>query len=117
MIHCLFASWAKPDPIAPSPAKPFEFQAKGVLSGLVTDIQTGAPVQDAVVRISLPRVYHCRTDANGFYSLESIPQAGTANVTVESKEYIGASAQDQKRVVLLSPDKQAVQYFQMRPVN
>jgi hypothetical protein len=88
-----------------------------VLSGLVTDIQTGGPVRDAIVRISLRRVYQCRTDANGFYSLESIPQAGTANVTVESKQYLRASAQDQKRVVLLSPDKQAVQYFQMRRVN
>ncbi len=110
-------AWAKPDPIAPSPAKPFEFKAKGVLSGLVTDIQTGAPVQDAVVRISLAGVYSSRTDAHGFYSLESIPQAGTANVTVESKEYPGASAQDQERVVPLSPDKQAVQHFQMRRVN
>ncbi len=109
--------WAKPDPIAPTPARPLEFQAKGVLSGLVTDIRTGAPVRDAVVRISLPRVSNCHTDANGFYSLESIPQAGTANVTVESKEYIGASAQDQKRVVPLSPDKQAVQHFQMRRVS
>jgi RNA polymerase sigma factor (sigma-70 family) len=108
---------AKPDPVASSPARPLEFQAKGVLSGLVTDIQSGAPVQDAVVRISLSRVYYCRTDANGFYSLESIPQAGAANVTIESKEYIGASAQDRKRVVLLSPDKQAVQYFQMRRVD
>ena len=95
-------------------AKPAEFKAKGVLSGLVTDIDTGAAVQDAVVRISLPRVYHCRTDANGLYSLASIPQAGTANVTVELKGYVGASARDQKRVVPLSPDKQAVQHFQMQ---
>jgi len=78
-------AWAKPDSIAPSQARPFEFQAKGVLSGLVTEIQTGAPVREALVRISLRRVYHCRTDAHGFYCLESIPQAGTANVTVESK--------------------------------
>jgi RNA polymerase sigma factor (sigma-70 family) len=105
---------ANPDPIAPNPARTFEFQARGVLSGLVTDVQTGAPVRDAVVRISFSRVYDCRTDANGFYSLESIPEAGTANVTVESKEYIGASAQDQKRVVLLSPDAQTVEHFQMR---
>jgi RNA polymerase sigma factor (sigma-70 family) len=105
---------AKPGPIAPSPAGPFEFQARGVLSGLVTDMQTGAPVQDALVRISLRRVYQCRTDANGFYSLESIPEAGTANVTVESQDYIGASAQDQKRVVPLSPDTQAVEHFRMR---
>ncbi len=108
---------AKPDSIAPSPAGPFEFQARGVLSGLVTDIQTGAPVPDALVRISLSRAYYLRTDANGFYSLASIPQAGTANVTVESKEYVGASAQDRKRVVPLRPDKQAVQHFQMRRVS
>ena len=101
----------------PEQAKPAEFKARGVLSGLVTDIETGAPIQNAVVRISLPHVYHCRTDANGFYSLESIPQAGTANVTVESNEYLGASAQDEKREVPLSPDKQAVQHFQMRRVN
>jgi hypothetical protein len=88
-----------------------------VLCGLVTDVQTGAPVQDAIVRISLSRVYRCRTDANGFYSLESIPQDGTANLTVESKEYIGASAQDQNRVVSLSPDKQAVQHFQIQRVR
>jgi len=108
---------AKPDPIAPSSSGPFEFRAKGVLSGLVTDIQTGAPLQNAVVRISLPHVYYCRTDANGFYCLESIPEGGTANVTVESKEYIGASAQDQTRVVPLNPERQAVQHFQMRRVN
>ena len=108
---------AKPDPIAPSSARPFEFKAKGMLSGLVTDIQTGAPVQDAVVRISLPSVYRCRTDANGFYSLARVPRAGTANMTVESKEYTTASAQDQKRVVPLSPDRRAVQHFQMRRVN
>lgn len=108
---------AKPDPLVPNPARPLEFKAKGVLSGLVTDIQTGAPVRDAVVRVLLPRVYHCHTDANGFYSLESVPQAGTADVTVESKEYVGASARDRSRVVPLSPDQQAVQHFQMRRVN
>ncbi|HNS21090.1 MAG TPA: sigma-70 family RNA polymerase sigma factor [Sedimentisphaerales bacterium] len=108
---------AKLDPVVPSAATPFEFRAKGVLCGLVTDVQTGAPVQDAIVRISLSRVYRCRTDANGFYSLESIPQDGTANLTVESKEYIGASAQDQNRVVSLSPDKQAVQHFQIQRVR
>jgi hypothetical protein len=105
---------ASPDPIAPNPARTFEFQAKRVLSGLVTDVQTGAPVRDAVVRISFSRVYDCRTDANGFYSLESIPEAGTANVTVESKEYIEASARDRKCEVPLGPDKQVVQHFQMR---
>jgi RNA polymerase sigma factor (sigma-70 family) len=106
--------WATPDPIAPTPAGPFEFKAKGVLSGLVTDVQTGAPVRDAVVRISLRRTYDCLTDTNGFYSLETIREAGTANVTVESRKYIGASAQDQKRVVPLSPDARAVEHFQMR---
>jgi hypothetical protein len=33
---------------------------------------------------------------------------------VESKEYVGASAQDEQRLVPLSPDQQAVQHFQMR---
>ncbi len=108
---------AKLHPIVPGAATPFEFKARGVLSGLVTDIQTGAPIQDAIVRISLSRVYRCRTDANGFYSLENIPQGGTANVTVESKEYVGASAQDQAREVALSPDRQAVEHFQMRRVR
>jgi len=109
---------AKTDPTAPSPAKPIEFQAKGMLSGLVTDLQTGAPIRDAVLRISLPDgYYYSRTDAKGFYRFESIPRTGTANVTVESKGYIGVSAQDQKRVVSLHPDKQAVQHFQMQRVD
>ncbi|MCX5643287.1 MAG: sigma-70 family RNA polymerase sigma factor [Phycisphaerae bacterium] len=103
------------DLAAQTAPKPFEFQPRGVLSGLVTDAQTGEPVRDALVQITMGRVYHARTDPNGFYSLETIPQAGNASVTVDSKEYVGVSRQDPSPVVIhLSPDRQTVQHFPLR---
>jgi RNA polymerase sigma factor (sigma-70 family) len=105
---------ARQDLTARTTPKSPEFQPRGVLSGLVTDAQTGAPVPGALVQITLGRVYIARTDENGFYSLETIPQAGNAAVTVDSKEYVGVSGQAASPVVLLSPDRQTVQHFQLR---
>ncbi len=103
---------AKQEPKAPTPD---EFKPRGALSGLITDAQTGKPVQDALARVSLRRIYHARTDADGFYCFESIPEAGNYRVTVDSREYVGVSENDRSQMLPLSPEKQAVQHFQLPP--
>jgi|GEM_PF-724540 len=94
-------------------AKQFEFTPKGVLSGRITDIETGEPVRDARLAITMGRVYTARTDANGFYSLEKIEKAGDFRVSVVSREYIGIPDDDRNSNVHLSPDKQIVKHLQL----
>ncbi len=90
----------------------FEFKARGALSGLITDAITGEPVTDARIYISVPTVHNTTTDANGFYSFESIDRYGDCSITVFSKQYIGITDWDRERI-LLEKDKQMVRHFEL----
>ena len=100
--------------VAPENAeKSFEFKAGGVLSGLITDIETGEPVRDARLLVSTSGIYTARTDANGFYCLEKIDKAGDFRISIVSQEYVGIPDNDRNTIVHLSPDKQIVKHFQL----
>ncbi len=97
----------------PGDPKPFEFKPKGVLSGVITDAQTGEPVRDALVRISMQRIFDTRADANGFYYFEKIHQDGNFDIAVDSKQYIGIPWTGRNAKVHLSRNKQVVKHFQL----
>ena len=94
-------------------ARPFEFAPRGVLSGLITDAETGEPVKDALVRVSMSRIFDTQTDANGFYWIEKVHEAGNFDVAVDSKAYMGLAWDSKSPVMYLSNDKQAVKHFQL----
>ena len=91
---------------------PFEFTPRGILSGIVTDVETGQPVSDALVRITRNRIFDTRTDARGFYSFEEIHEAGNFTIAVDSKDYVGIPWDRNCPIIALSKDKQAVRHFQ-----
>jgi RNA polymerase sigma factor (sigma-70 family) len=93
--------------------KKFEFQPRGVLSGLVTDVETGEPVSDAIVRITRSEIREARTDENGFYHIDEIREPGGFSVGIDSKRYIGLSWTASNLVLPLSMDKQTVKHFQL----
>jgi len=93
--------------------RPYEFAPKGVLSGMITDAETGEPVRDALVRVSMRRIFDTRTDANGFYWFEKIHEAGNFDIAIDSKEYVGIAWGERNPVVHLSQDSQAVRHFQL----
>lgn len=104
-------------PVRPVPAnveasKPV-FESQGVLSGLVTDAQTGAPVADAEVTISPGRLQRTTTDPNGFYSFESIEKDGDYSIGVFSNAYIGFTSFDTQPKMHLKKNGQAVKHFQL----
>ena len=97
---------------APGATGPYEFKARGVLSGLITDSATGAPIQDALVDIS-NNGSRARTDEHGFYSIEKIYRPGNCRITVASKAYVGIGYDAKRSLINLSQDKQMVRHFQL----
>lgn len=89
------------------------FQPRGMLSGRITDIETGEPVSGAQLMISSGDVYTATTDANGFYCFEGIDAVGDYDVAVTCEEYVGASQGEDSLAVHLSPDAQIVRHFQL----
>ncbi|MHC4222273.1 MAG: carboxypeptidase-like regulatory domain-containing protein, partial [Planctomycetota bacterium] len=66
----------------------FKFKPKGVLSGQITDIETGQPVTDARVKINIGPIFEAVTDPNGFYYFKSIDTDGNYEIRVITKEYV-----------------------------
>jgi len=92
---------------------PFEFEPKGVLSGLITDTETGEPVVNAWVEIAGGPSRRVQTDAHGFYSFDKVPQAGNLNVSVDALTHVGIQRGRDNPAVNLSDDKQVVRHFQL----
>lgn len=99
-------------PAGADKADGYVFKPKGVLSGLITDVNTGEPVTDARVYISVRRIYSTETDANGFYSFEKIRSDGEYHVTVFSKKYIGIR-EWARQSIHLEKDTQIVKHFEL----
>ena len=90
----------------------YKFKAKGVLSGLITDIETGEPVVNTEVTLG-SRNYLTTTDENGFYSLDTIGDDGNYQIGVFSKDYIGIVEDDRQPRIHLKKDSQFVKHFQL----
>jgi protocatechuate 3,4-dioxygenase beta subunit len=91
------------------------FHFKGVLSGLVTDIQTGEPVTDAKLYMSHVnggRIYESKTDENGFYSFNDIDVDGNYGIQLFSKTNIGIHDRD-KATIHLQKEKQKAKHFDL----
>ncbi|MGE5295537.1 MAG: sigma-70 family RNA polymerase sigma factor, partial [Solirubrobacterales bacterium] len=101
--------------VATGEAGESEFQPKGVLCGRVADVKTGEPVSGASVTVSLGDVYlyTVTTDANGFYFLENIDEAGDYSLAVACEEYVGVSQGDGNLAVHLNRDTQIVKDIQL----
>lgn len=107
----------KPAPISqttdiPKPAE-YIFEAKGVLSGLITDAETGDPVTDAEIAISSGRLYRVNTDENGFYSFDKIEKNGDYSIAVYSREYIGVTDYSLQPRIHLKKKSQSIKHFQL----
>jgi len=102
-------------PISTSEATtaPPEFRAQGVLSGVVTDIETGRPVPNALLEIASGRILHTRTDMHGFYSFDEVHRAGNFDISVDALTHVGIRRGRDDVVVNLTNDKQTVQDFQL----
>lgn len=96
------------------PNVPYEFKPRGVLSGLITDIETGRPVALARVNISLGRYYMTKTDPNGFYYFDKIDDNGNYHLGIISDDYVGITSYSKQPVINLQKDKQVVQHFQLQ---
>lgn len=91
----------------------FKFEARGVLSGVVTDAQSGEPVAGAEVEVSMGRIYDAQTDANGFYCIEKIRDEGNHRISVTSQEYVGVTDYDKMPIVNLRNGSREVRHFKL----
>ena len=92
------------------------FTPRGVLSGLITDKETGEPVIDAQISLALPNGETATThvDENGFYFFDKLPQYGNCELGIESKEYVGLkTCYRNKRSLNISPETQTVHHIQL----
>jgi len=103
----------KPGETKPKP-RLAEFVPKGVLSGRITDIETGEPVVGAKLKISKGRYFHAVTDPNGFYYMDDISEDGNYRVEVSSLEYLWVSKWSEIPVVALAKGGRAVKHFKLR---
>ncbi|MFC1764606.1 sigma-70 family RNA polymerase sigma factor [Planctomycetota bacterium] len=91
---------------------PPAFKPMGVLSGLITDAQTGEPVRDASIRV-LHASDYIKTDANGFYHVDKISQPTNCQIYINSNDYVGFGRRSKDPIISLSPDQQVVRHFQL----
>jgi len=89
-----------------------------VLSGVITDAQTGEPVTEARVEVSNTRggsMESAATDANGFYFFEQkdIGKFGDCRVNVTSNDYVGITDYGNLPVVHLDKGQRMVKNFQL----
>jgi RNA polymerase sigma factor (sigma-70 family) len=91
----------------------YEFKPRGVLSGLITDRETGQPVTDAEISIFISHYYTTKTGSNGFYYFDTIDENGNFRIRINSNDYVGISDYDKQPMVNLQKDKQIVQHFKL----
>ncbi len=96
------------------PAAPYEFKARGVLSGIITDAQTGKPVENARIRIANNGIGDVRTDEHGFYHVDRIFRPGNCTVHVDSNDYVGFGFSANAPKLNLSQEQQVVKHFKLR---
>ena len=90
-----------------------EFQPKGVLSGLISDIETGQPVVNARVNLEKGRYLRTTTDENGFYSFETINEEGSHRIGINSEDYVGVVDRDKQPQIYLKKDSKLVKHIQL----
>ena len=100
---------------AESVPSPLPLQVRGILSGRITDAQTGGPVVGAIVELSGPGWGDAVTDAQGYYVVTKIREKGNYRIAVSSKRYLGLGTMSERPVVALTPRSRVVRDFQLEP--
>jgi RNA polymerase sigma factor (sigma-70 family) len=105
---------ASPEPV-PTKEVEFEFVPKGVLSGLITDADTGEPIADTEIRISCGRIFQTKTNEHGFYTFDKIEKSDNYEVSINSWDYVGIDFNaDRPPTIRLQNDKQVVRHFRLK---
>ena len=94
----------------------FKFAPKGILSGIITDVENGEPVTDAkmyATHIHGGEIYESKTDPNGFYWFKDVEQDGDYRIQIFSKKYVGIHYRD-KVIIHLGKESQAVKHFKLQ---
>ncbi|MHC4265769.1 MAG: carboxypeptidase regulatory-like domain-containing protein, partial [Planctomycetota bacterium] len=91
------------------------FKAKGILSGLVLDAETGEPIEGAEVQIDKGQIYTQRTDVNGYYLFKEVEEAGNYRVGIWSDAYVGIYGWDKMPILNLGTEVNIVQHFELKP--
>ncbi|MFC1677994.1 sigma-70 family RNA polymerase sigma factor [Planctomycetota bacterium] len=96
----------------------FKFAPKGVLSGLITDINSSEPIEGIKLRIcsyDYVEQYVAKTDSNGMYFFENIKKDGPYTIRLETNEYVTPDPWKRPREsVQLAKSAQFVKHFQLR---
>ncbi|MBW8036305.1 MAG: sigma-70 family RNA polymerase sigma factor, partial [Planctomycetes bacterium] len=96
----------------------YKFVPKGVLSGLITDVNSLEPIKGVPLRIcsyDYVEQYVVKTDANGVYFFENIKKDGSYTIRLETNEYITPDPWKRPREsVQLAKSTQFVKHFQLR---
>ncbi|MHC4212499.1 MAG: sigma-70 family RNA polymerase sigma factor [Planctomycetota bacterium] len=91
----------------------YKFKPKGVLSGLITDANTGEPISGVEVEMWYkPPNYHAVTNEDGFYYFDDIPRDGNYKVKVYSPGYLSMTSWGKAQVIALQKGKQVVKHFE-----
>jgi len=99
----------------PSIDSDYKFTAKGVLSGLITDADTGEPISDTQIRISCGKRYDTKTDEHGFYTFDKIEKSDNYEISINSWDHIGIDFNaDRPPMIRLQNGMQVVRHFQLK---
>ena len=108
---------ASPEPVSTKDVE-FKFVPKGVLSGLITDVNSLEPIKGVQLRIcsyDYVEQYVAKTDANGMYFFENIKKDEPYTISLETNEYITPEQWKSPREnVQLAKSAQFVKHFQLR---
>ncbi|MBE0534815.1 MAG: sigma-70 family RNA polymerase sigma factor [Phycisphaerae bacterium] len=83
-------------------------KTKPMLSGIITDAQSGEPVTDAMVRLRASIVVSSMTDANGYYHFDEVDVEGQCRMWVFSKAYVGIYDEQEPLQVTFKKDEPTV---------
>jgi len=105
---------ASPEPVSTKNVE-YKFVPKGILSGLITDADTGEPIADTEIWISCGRIYQTKTDGHGFYTFDKIEKSDNYEISINSWDYVGIDFNaDRPPTISLQNDKQVVRHFQLK---
>lgn len=105
-------------------SKKEEIALRCVLSGFVSDAETGKPISDVNICLEGRPAACTITDANGFYCLDKAVDYATSHngveegeyrIIIHSKEYIDANGGNLRPIVSLKNDSNTVENFTLTP--
>ncbi len=95
----------------------YKFEPKGLVSGLISDIETGEPVVNAELSLyvePMEEFFKTRTDEHGFYFFDKIEKPGKSKLQIKSFEYVGYfQTLDEAPVIQLKEGENLVRNFKL----